>query len=314
MAKQKPHFSQRRYILLLALLVMVLYVVIPQLGSFRSSWQLLGRLNFAWVAVAVTATFLTYLAAAGTYYFLALKPLRYGQLILIEMTAMFVNRLLPAGIGALGTNYAYLRQRCHSQSQAATVVAANNLTGVAGHLTITAITLAAYGPAYLKLFWHQWAFSHIFLKSILVLAVVLAVILGRKFIASALESIRRPVYSYLAMPHKLIYALITSMILTLCNLFCLEACSLALGVHVPFIAILVVFSFGLGAATATPTPGGLGGFEAGLFGGLVAYHVASPTALALVLLYRLVSFWLPLIAGGMALAVAQRKKLFNGYI
>ena len=48
------------------------------------------------------------------------------------------------------------------------------------------------------------------------------------------------------------------------------------------------------------TPGGLGFVEAGLVGTLTVAGVPGPAALAATLLYRLVSYWLPLPLGGLA--------------
>jgi putative heme transporter len=48
------------------------------------------------------------------------------------------------------------------------------------------------------------------------------------------------------------------------------------------------------------TPGGLGFVEAGLVGTLALAGVSGPAALAATLLYRLVSFWLPIPVGGIA--------------
>ena len=48
------------------------------------------------------------------------------------------------------------------------------------------------------------------------------------------------------------------------------------------------------------TPGGLGFVEAGLVGTLTLAGVPGPEALAATLLYRLVSYWLPIPVGGVA--------------
>jgi uncharacterized protein (TIRG00374 family) len=55
------------------------------------------------------------------------------------------------------------------------------------------------------------------------------------------------------------------------------------------------------------TPGGLGFVEAGLVGTLALAGVPGQDALAATLLYRIVSFWLPLPAGGVAYAVFRRR-------
>jgi uncharacterized protein (TIRG00374 family) len=55
------------------------------------------------------------------------------------------------------------------------------------------------------------------------------------------------------------------------------------------------------------TPGGLGFVEAGLVGMLALAGVSGPDALAATLLYRLVSYWLPLPAGGVAYLLFRRR-------
>ena len=54
------------------------------------------------------------------------------------------------------------------------------------------------------------------------------------------------------------------------------------------------------------TPGGLGFVEAGLVGTLGLAGVTSAAALAATLLYRIVAFWLPLPAGGVAYLLFRR--------
>jgi uncharacterized protein (TIRG00374 family) len=55
------------------------------------------------------------------------------------------------------------------------------------------------------------------------------------------------------------------------------------------------------------TPGGLGFVEAGLVGMLALAGVSGADALAATLLYRIVSFWLPLPAGGVAYVLFRRR-------
>jgi uncharacterized protein (TIRG00374 family) len=55
------------------------------------------------------------------------------------------------------------------------------------------------------------------------------------------------------------------------------------------------------------TPGGVGFVEAGLVGTLTLAGVSGPDALAATLLYRLVSYWLPLVAGGVAYVLFRRR-------
>jgi uncharacterized membrane protein YbhN (UPF0104 family) len=75
----------------------------------------------------------------------------------------------------------------------------------------------------------------------------------------------------------------------------------ALG-HSPGLSVVVMAFLIGGLGNAVPLPGGLGGTELGLVGGLVLYGVAAaPVAAAVVLAYRVVSTGVPLMLGGIAL-------------
>lgn len=311
MSSRTQRAHNLRYVAMTIVFGLAIYVVLPQVNGLRDSWHMLSHPDFAWIVAAVALTFLTYLAAAGNYFFLSFKRLPYRQLVLIEMAAMFVNRLLPAGIGALGTNYSYLRRRRHSQAQSATMLAANNLIGMVGHFSVVIITLFLYGFDNLRSFNNGWQLTRTEAIAATALLAALAglLIFNKQRLLRGARDLRKPLRVYATQPHKLTAALISSICLTVCNVLCLMACALALGVHLPFIVILAIFSLGVGVGTVTPTPGGLGGFEAGLFGGFVAYHIDVPTGLAIALLYRLVSFWLPIIAGACAFVIAQERDL-----
>jgi uncharacterized membrane protein YbhN (UPF0104 family) len=72
---------------------------------------------------------------------------------------------------------------------------------------------------------------------------------------------------------------------------CLVASSEALGVPVPWRGILVVYGLTQVVASLPVTPGGIGVVEASMTALLVAYGTRPTLALAVVLLYRIVSFW-----------------------
>lgn len=305
--------SSRKHLLLLVLLALGIYVLLPQLGDFHSSWHLLGGAKVAPTAAAVILTFMTFAAAAGTYCLLAFKPLIYGRTVLVQLAAMFVNRLLPAGIGALGANYLYLRKERHSPAQAGTMVAINNLLGFSGHGFIIVCALLLSSGRAISKGRHVPDLLPVLLiiAGAIVLLLLLGILFGRKRFLRALSDVRTQLFSYRKRPLALVGAQCTSIILTLCNVSALFFCARAMGLELPFLDVLLVFTLGVGAGAAVPTPGGLGGFEAGLAAGFVAYGIDASPALAVALLYRLVSYWLPLLAGGLAFIVCQRRRLFE---
>jgi uncharacterized protein (TIRG00374 family) len=304
----------RRRLWLLLLAVIVSYAVIPQLSIFHHSLSLLAQVRLADVWPAIGSVALTYLAAAGTYCLLAFTALPYGRTLLVQVAGMFVNRLLPAGIGGIGVNYVYLRRQDHSGPQAASVVTANNVLGIVGHGLLLAILLPIFHSSLPSLHWRLasgiWVTAS---AAIFLMCLGALVFLGRyrRRLKAPLLSFLAQLSSFRQRPGRLGTALLCSMALTLCNILCLWFCVSAVTGGISFVTAFLVFSFGIALGTATPTPGGLGGVEAGLVAGLVAYQLSSADALAAVLLFRLVSYWLPLLIGAAAFTVGQRRHYFS---
>lgn len=88
---------------------------------------------------------------------------------------------------------------------------------------------------------------------------------------------------------------------------CLTAAFAATGGTPPWSGLLVAYTAGQLAALLPITPGGLGVVEGSLSLALVTYGGAQVTTLAAVLLYRLISFWGLLPAGGVCYLLLRRE-------
>jgi uncharacterized protein (TIRG00374 family) len=310
----KSPFLRWRNLLIAVLLLFALYVLVPQLSVFSSSWHLLSQARLSWLVLAIIATLLTYFFAALTYCLLAFYRLHYLEVVTVEFAAMLINRLLPAGVGALGANYTYLRHRQHNTTQAATVIAVNNILGLFGHFLIVVFIIVSSSAANQKLILssERHGLGVLWLVLTIVLMILcIAFVVARHRVLMLLRNIALQLRNYSKRPLRILAALISSMLLTSANIFCFHFCANALGVHLSLIATVIIFTIGLSAGTVTPTPGGLGGFEAGLVAAFLVYGVASSPALAIALLYRLVSYWLMLVFGASAFMICVRRQLFQ---
>jgi uncharacterized protein (TIRG00374 family) len=81
------------------------------------------------------------------------------------------------------------------------------------------------------------------------------------------------------------------------DLLCLYLVFLALGYHVPLAALTVSYAVANAVGSLAPTPGGLGAIEGLMITLLVSFDVPSPQAIAVVLVYRLINFWIPIPVG-----------------
>jgi glycosyltransferase 2 family protein len=75
-----------------------------------------------------------------------------------------------------------------------------------------------------------------------------------------------------------------------------------------FAVVAVVFLAGQAIGSAVPTPGGLGAVEATMTAGLAAADLPGETAVSAVLLFRSVTFWLPVVPGWLAFTHLQRQQ------
>jgi glycosyltransferase 2 family protein len=71
----------------------------------------------------------------------------------------------------------------------------------------------------------------------------------------------------------------------------------AFGGHATFVTVTVVTMVGGTLASAAPTPGGVGAVEAALIGGLAAFGVPAAVGVPSVLLYRVLTCWIPVFIG-----------------
>ena len=92
-------------------------------------------------------------------------------------------------------------------------------------------------------------------------------------------------------------AVVYSCVFWLFDMLCLYLVFLAFGYHIAFSALVISYAVAYGVGTLAPTPGGLGAVEGLLITLLVSFDVPSATAIAVVLVYRFINFWLPIPFG-----------------
>lgn len=299
----------RNGLLLLAVLVAA-YGVLPQIGSFKASFMTLRTVSVTLAVLALVLNCGAYLMAAASYCLLALKPIAYGSTLVVQLANLLVNRIVPGGIGGLGLNYKYLRTKRHTADQALVVVTFNTVVGFGGNI-LGLLVIVLWAPsAFSRQFrlpaWQSWWL-------IVLIGLVVAAALGSRIpwlrtrITAFRASLRGSFRAYRRRPWRIVLALISSLILALCNAASFWLCCRATGLAIAFATAFIVFSLSVVIGTLTPTPGGLGGVEAGLVAGLVAARVPAEVALATALLYRLLSYWLPLLFGAGAFLILQRR-------
>ena len=91
------------------------------------------------------------------------------------------------------------------------------------------------------------------------------------------------------------------------NLIAFFASLHALGAHPAILPAAIVYLAGNTVGSFAPTPGGIGAIEAVLTAGLTAIGVPAHEAIPAVLIFRIATFWLPILAGWLSYTVLQRQ-------
>ena len=298
-----------RVVFTVMLLAAAAYLLVRHWSAVEVSLRIAGGGNLAGLVLALGLMTSTVCAAAAAYGTLALHRLRYWQTLLVELAGAFANRLLPAGLGGLGLNGVYLYRQKHTVAEATAVVSVNNMLGIAAHVLLLAGVLV-WRPEAARAFvaGRYWAAAWVWVTAVVgVIGAACLVPAVRKQLAAFMRHLLRSVRVIGSV--RMARALVLSALITMGYTFVLFAAARSVGVGLGVAQLFIVFSISMLVGTATPTPGGLVGIEAALFAGLAGYKVSDADAGAVVLLFRLVTYWLPLLPGAVALWLARVRKL-----
>lgn len=309
-ARPSIHQTKLYNLLFVPLALLALYVLVPQLGQFDSAFHAAQSADVLRIIVAGFCIVGAVLAAAAVYVFLAQRPIQYRQSALVQTAGMFVNRLLPAGIGGMGLSADFLYRQKHTVARAAAIVALNNTLTFLGHMLLLGLVLAV-GVAELPTFSLPapplWIIASVAAVSLVGLSVVRIQLLRR--FQSFLVDFVRALALYRTQKQRVLLALCFALCNTLAHATALLLCMQAFNLDLSIGVALVALTGGVAVASVTPTPGGLFGSEAGLTAVLVSYDVPAGTALAVALSYRLVSYWIPLLPGAIAFWYAGQRRI-----
>lgn len=296
------HVTRRQTVIVLvagAFLAVLLYIrrtdVLASIGALRDADARL-------LIPAATIVCASYLAAAMSYWVLALRPVRYLETLAVQMAAGLANRLLPAGLGAFGLFGAFLHRHRHTYAEAGGVLAANNIIGIIGTILLIMAVLVFQPDTLQAVRWPAIPVAVIITAALAITAAAVLLYASkaavRARILAFLHELGHTLRGSLKPNSRTAGALAANIAITSLSAMTLALCVQAAGAS-PFgwSAALIVLSFGTLIGVATPTPGGLGGVELGLVSGLIAFGAATPQALAAVLMYRGLTYWLPIIPG-----------------
>ncbi|MFF3407372.1 YbhN family protein [Streptomyces sp. NPDC002742] len=280
------------------------YFLLTQLThiEFRT---LFDSAQWGWVAAAALFSALSYFAAAMSLLGFVPERVPFLRTAAAQVAGSFVKIVAPAAVGGVALNTRFLQRAGVRPGLAVASVGASQLFGLGCHI----LMLLSFGYLTGTEKTPSLSPSRTVIAGLLTVAVFILVVtsvpLLRKFVSTRVRSLFAGVVprmlDVLQRPQKLVTGIGGMLLLTACFVMCLDASIRAFGneqtTSLSLASVAVVFLAGNALGSAAPTPGGVGAVEATLTVGLIAVGLPKEVAAPAVLLYRLLTLWIPVLPG-----------------
>ena len=290
--------------------VVALYVLVPQFSqvNFR---ELLTQAQWQWAGVALIGSTLTYFASTSLLLAFIVNKVNWFRTLQAQVAASFATLVTPPTLGSVAVNIRFLNKSGISTASSASAVGVSQVVIFFVHIFLL-LTTGVIAGTQTELSFRPPRFT------LVIFVVIFAIVL----LALSITQIRnwvlkkaRPILSQVGptisiifqQPKRLIVSLISASALNLFYILAFFASLKAFGAELTLATAAFVYLAGATIGQAAPTPGGIGAVEAALVAGLTATGIPSALSLSGVLLYRICTFWLPVLPGWIAFADLQRK-------
>ncbi len=293
----------RNQVIQLVLLVALVYVAYPFISTVPTFFSELRTANWWWALLGLAVSASKYVGAAVSLWACADGLVSFKNLVIMQVANTFAATTTPAGVGGLALSTRFLHKGGLTALRATTAVALQQSVQVIVHIGLLIFFSVAAGAS---------ADLSTLVPDATVLYLIAGVALGlvgaflfvpklRRWLATAVRPKLNEVIGDLAdlarQPKRLTLIVLGCAATTLGAALALWASIEAFGGDTSFVTVTVVTMIGGTLASAAPTPGGVGAVEAALIGGLAAFGVPTGIAVPSVLLYRVLTCWLPVFVG-----------------
>ncbi len=293
----------RKQLIQLVLLVALVYVAYPFISTVPTFFSELRNANWWWALLGLTVSALTYVGAAAALWACASGLVSFRNLVIMQFANTFAATTTPAGVGGLALSTRFLQKGGLGALRATAAVALQQSVQVITHVALLIFFSVAAGASA--------DLSH-FVPNATLLYLIGGIALGalgtflfvpklRRWLGTAvrpkLKEVGVELVELMREPKRLALIVAGCAATTLGAALALWASVEAFGGGTTFVTVTVVTMVGGTLASAAPTPGGVGAVEAALIGGLAAFGVPAAVGVPAVLLYRVLTCWLPVFAG-----------------
>lgn len=260
----------------------------------------------------LAASLFTYLFSAQALRGAALKRLPLGNTLLVQFATSAVNRITPKGIGGVILLEQFLEHHRHNRAQATASVSIMYAAGALVHIVLTIIAVLLINPDFFDdLFTIRLSEQGILIGSITILLAYSSYRLIPQlkiFISHWTKATSNMFKTTIKSKHRILRLFGGSIGITFAYIVAFWLSINAFGPNIDLLNSALVYLTANIIAAAAPTPGGLGAAEASLSVGLGFFDIPLTQAVTAVLVFRLLTFWLPIIPGIFAMQYLRKHK------
>jgi uncharacterized protein (TIRG00374 family) len=338
---EMPIFSTKRMLqtgVVVVVLLVAIYFLFPKLVGLGDSLDKLGEADPVWIGIAIVfsiASYATYIALFKAVVGGDVLPLTWGETYEINMAGVAATLLFSAGgAGGVALTFWALRKAGMARRE----VARRMIAFVSLHYAFYPLALIVFGLLLRTGVLHG--------SNSVELTIIPAAVAGILLVVGALVTLIPTDVEARLMPHahgahtrsfiewsaripetagdgfRFALSLFTHprqgglAVLGAAgfwafNIGVLWASFHALGIQVPFAVVVQGFFLGMVANLFPLAPAGVGAVDAGMIGAFVLFGLPEETVFPAILIFRLVSFWMPIPPG--AVAFFQLRKTVHNW-
>ncbi|MFC7303662.1 YbhN family protein [Streptomyces monticola] len=303
-----------RQVLCLLPLAVVVALAVRHRQVLAEGFARLPSADWPWLLAAGATTCLAWVAASFTRQGAVVQRLPAFRLLATQFAAGAANHMLPTGLGASAVNLRFMTvcglPLARSSAALALYLAAESI----GRVTLLVALLVAFpGALRVSALLPPGALDTLLLVAAGVVCVTVTVLVAVRKVREAVSSFARTALgearSVHTRPARVLALWGGSLAFPALQATGLVAVGRSFGLQVPVMHMALAYLAATVAVALVPTPGGLGSVEAALVVALVAAGGPAAVATAVVVAYRIITVWLPLLPGALTLGALVRLKV-----
>jgi uncharacterized membrane protein YbhN (UPF0104 family) len=310
-----PHLKKRAILEFIGLFVLVGFVI-SQRDLLQESFLTVLEVEVLWFVLLLGLYWFLLPLTAISYRIITPKPerLKLFNTILAHLAGSGPGRVIPGGIGNLSISALHLKKSGLTIEQSIGVVITNNIFGLLSNIVLL-VGVLFIRPETAQALSDNISSQQVFIALGIITAIIVLIQWlmharsTKKEVNKAAKQWKKVFLNFVSHPTRVVSVFLIGIIIALIHTFMLDLSGFALGVNIGIIDALIALSFGVIVGSIFPTPGGIGGVEAGITAALIVLGYDAALSASVAVLFRVATYWQPLIPGTLAYLYLREKKL-----